>query len=116
MEMVLNDNDVQGLPLDLPMIFGNSRPLHVDIGFGKGKLLLEQTVGNQWNFLGIEKRRKYIDRVATRLTAQKIANVRLISGYAEELLPRFIAQGTIDRFSILFPDPWEKRRHNKRRI
>lgn len=90
-------------------------PVYVDIGFGKGRVQVEQLLGPSFNYLGLEKRKKHVTFVAERLQRHGIENVRLISGYAEEVLPKFVSH-SVSRYSILFPDPWPKRRQLKRRL
>jgi len=102
-------------PLDLIAIFGRAAPLHVDLGCGDGSFLCElaQRIPNR-NFLGIDK---LAGRVAK--TCRKTAtleNVRVlnveISYAARDLLP----EQSVKEFYLLFPDPWPKRRHHRRRI
>jgi tRNA (guanine-N7-)-methyltransferase len=100
---------------DLERIFGRKAPLHVDLGCGDGSFLcaLAQRMPDK-NFLGIER---LLNRV--RISARKAApleNVRLLrmeSSYAV----RYLLPGeSVERFYLLFPDPWPKRRHRRRRI
>jgi tRNA (guanine-N7-)-methyltransferase len=101
--------------LDLEKIFERNAPLHVDLGCGDGSFLcaLAQRMPDK-NFLGIER---LLNRV--RASARKAAtldNVRLLrveSSYAV----RYLLPGeSVERFYLLFPDPWPKRRHHRRRI
>ena len=102
-------------PLDLLAIFGRAAPLHVDLGCGDGLLLREMAQRMpERNFLGIDK---LAGRVAK--SCRKIAmleNVRVlnveISYAARYLLP----EESVKEFYLLFPDPWPKRRHHRRRI
>ena len=102
-------------PLDLEKIFRRKAPLHVDLGCGDGSFLcaLARRMPHK-NCLGIER---LLNRV--RASARKAAaldNVRLLrmeSFYAV----RFLLQAeSVERFYLLFPDPWPKRRHHGRRI
>jgi tRNA (guanine-N(7)-)-methyltransferase len=100
--------------LDLEKIFGRNAPLHVDLGCGDGSFIcaLAERLPER-NFLGIERLLGRI-RGATRKAA-KVANVRLLhmeSCYAVKcLLPAV----SVETFYLLFPDPWPKRRHWRRR-
>jgi len=91
-------------------------PLWFEIGFGGGEHLVEQARRNpQCNFLGCEP---YINGVAKLLSAidkDKLDNIRLYDGDARLLLER-LPDASIERMFILFPDPWPKARHHKRRI
>jgi len=91
-------------------------PLWFEIGFGSGEHLAEQARRNpQVNFIGCEP---YVNGMTTLLAAiQKndLRNIRLYDGDARMLLEA-MPDESIDRMFILFPDPWPKARHHKRRI
>jgi len=101
--------------LDLENMFEREAPLHVDLGCGDGSFLcaLAQRLPDK-NFLGIERLTGRI-----RSSARKVANldnVRLLhieSSYAVRYL---LPAGSVETFYLLFPDPWPKRRHHRRRI
>ena len=96
--------------------FGNEKPVEVEVGFGKGRFLLETAVARrEINFLGIEVARKYLEFVAWRTLERGLENVRLIQGEGESVF-HHIPEATVQACYILFPDPWPKRRHNKRRL
>jgi tRNA (guanine-N7-)-methyltransferase len=101
--------------LDLEEIFGRKTPLHVDLGCGDGSFVCAQAKRMPAkNFLGIER---LVNRV--RASARKAAtldNVRLLrmeSSYAVQYL---LPAQSVETFYLLFPDPWPKRRHHRRRI
>jgi tRNA (guanine-N7-)-methyltransferase len=101
--------------LDLDKIFGRKVPLHVDLGCGDGSFLCALA---QWmpdkNFLGIER---LLNRV--RISARKAAsldNVRLLRMESFYAVRYLLAAESVERFYLLFPDPWPKRRHHRRRI
>jgi tRNA (guanine-N7-)-methyltransferase len=101
--------------LDLDKIFGRKARLHVDLGCGEGSFLcaMAQRMPDK-NFLGIER---LLNRVRT--SARKAAtldNVRLLrveNSYAARYL---LPAESVERFYLLFPDPWPKRRHHRRRM
>jgi tRNA (guanine-N7-)-methyltransferase len=102
-------------PLDLAKIFGRVAPLHVDLGCGDGVFLFalaEQTPDK--NFLGFERllyRAKKACRKAD--TTDNMRIIRIETSYAV----RYLLPGqSVEMFHLLFPDPWEKRRHEQRRI
>ena len=102
-------------PLDLEKTFGRQASLHVDLGCGDGSFIcaLAQRMPEK-NFLGIERLLGRI-RSATRKAAN-IGNLRLLrmeSAYAVRYL---LPAGSVEKFYLLFPDPWPKRRHWGRRI
>jgi tRNA (guanine-N7-)-methyltransferase len=101
--------------LDLEKIFRRNAPLHVDLGCGDGLFLcaMAQRMPEK-NFLGIERLLGRIRSAARK--AARLHNVRLLqteSSYAVRYL--FLA-GSVETFYLLFPDPWPKRRHWRRRI
>jgi tRNA (guanine-N7-)-methyltransferase len=101
--------------LDLEKIFGRKAPLHVDLGCGDGSFLcaLAQRLPDK-NFLGIERLSSRI-----RISAHKAAsldNVRLLQIESAYAVRHLLPAGSVERFYLLFPDPWPKRRHHRRRV
>ena len=101
--------------LDLDKIFGRKAPLHVDLGCGDGLFLcaLAQRVPDK-NFLGIER---LLNRV--HISGRKAAtlnNVRLLRMESSYAVRYLLPAESVERFYLLFPDPWPKRRHHRRRI
>jgi tRNA (guanine-N7-)-methyltransferase len=92
------------------------RELWFEIGFGGGEHLVEQARRNpQVNFIGCEP---YVNGLATLLASiEKLecGNIRLYNDDARALLEK-LPDGCIQRLFVLFPDPWPKARHHKRRI
>jgi tRNA (guanine-N7-)-methyltransferase len=104
-------------PLNLVELFGNSNPVELEIGMGKGTFLAEQAkVRKDANFLGIEYARWFWRYASDRLRRSGCLNARTIRGEASFLLREFIADGAITVVHIYFPDPWPKKRHHKRRL
>jgi tRNA (guanine-N7-)-methyltransferase len=101
--------------LNLEKIFGRKAPLHVDLGCGDGSFVcaLAQRLPDK-NFLGIER---LLNRV--RISARKAAmldNVRLLRMESSYAVRYLLPAESVERFYLLFPDPWPKRRHHLRRI
>ncbi|MBO0695156.1 MAG: tRNA (guanosine(46)-N7)-methyltransferase TrmB [Verrucomicrobia bacterium] len=101
--------------LDLEKIFGRSAPLHIDLGCGDGLFLcaLAQKMPDK-NFLGIER---LLNRI--RICARKAAtldNVRLLRVESSYAVRYLLPAESVEKFYLLFPDPWPKRRHHRRRI
>lgn len=104
-------------PLELAALFGREAPQTVEIGFGNGANLLALAAAHpERNHLGIEVHRAGIGRLLLALEAQKLTNVRVICRDAVEVLERQLPPGSLDEVLILFPDPWPKKRHHKRRL
>jgi tRNA (guanine-N7-)-methyltransferase len=114
---VLLDSAAAGEQMDLPAIFGNTRPVELEIGSGKGTFLAERAkVRPEVNFLGIEWAKPYAAYAADRFRRAGLSNVRMIAADAGELVRKALTPGSLQRIHIYFPDPWPKRKHHKRRI
>jgi tRNA (guanine-N7-)-methyltransferase len=101
--------------LDLPKIFGRAAPLHVDLGCGDGSFLsaLAERMPEE-NFLGIERllgRARSACRKAARIDNMRV--IRVETSYAVRYL---LPEQSVQVFHLLFPDPWPKRRHQRRRV
>lgn len=101
--------------LDLEKIFGRKGPLHVDLGCGDGAFLcaLAQRMPVK-NFLGIERLPGRIGS-ATRKAA-RLGNVHLLRVESSYAVHHLLPAESVETFYLLFPDPWPKRRHHRRRI
>lgn len=115
-EGVLLDESVAREPVDLEGLFGNTRPVEVEIGTGKGTFLLARAAARpEVNFLGIEWAKAYSEYSADRLRRAGLKNVRILHADATDWLRRCVPEGCLWRVHIYFPDPWPKRRHHRRR-
>lgn len=104
-------------PLDLGVLFGNDRPVILEIGFGDGAATWRMARAfPEQNFLGIEVHPPGIGRLLLALEREGVGNVRVASGDAVEWLSDGIAPAALDGVRIFFPDPWPKKRHSKRRL
>ncbi|QIK39236.1 tRNA (guanosine(46)-N7)-methyltransferase TrmB [Caldichromatium japonicum] len=106
-----------GEVLDLSALFGNDRPVVLEIGFGNGESLAamaEQDLGRNW--LGIEVHRPGIGHLLLEIERRGLNNLRVLRQDAVELLRHGIPPAALDRVQLFFPDPWPKKRHHKRRI
>ena len=114
---VLLDETCARQPLDLAAVFGNARPVEVEIGSGKGTFLLARAAGRPGlNFLGVEWARAYCHYTADRVRRAGLANVRMLRADANDLFARALADRSLWRVHVYFPDPWPKRRHHRRRL
>jgi tRNA (guanine-N7-)-methyltransferase len=106
-------------PLDWNHIFGRTAPLLVEIGFNRGDFLCD--LGKQFpehDVVGIEIRRRF-GWALTELIPKKyptLQNVRGIWGDAKLTMPSVFAPESIEGLFITFPDPWWKKKHEKRRL
>ncbi len=104
-------------PLELATLFGRSAPCTLEIGFGNGDHLATRAAAEpQRNFLGVEVHRPGIGHLLRAASVAGLANLRVIEQDAVEVLRLRIAPEALDEAQILFPDPWPKKRHHKRRL
>lgn len=97
-------------------VFGRTAPLHIEIGMGKGRFLMEMaSLHPEINYIGIEKYSSVLVRAIQKMEENELANVRFIRMDAEEITEVFGA-GEADRIYLNFSDPWPKDRHAKRRL
>lgn len=103
--------------LDLAQLFGRVAACTLEIGFGNGEHLLERALAEpEHDFLGVEVHRPGIGHLLLAAAAAEVSNLRLIAHDAVEVLRHQIAPASLDQVQLLFPDPWPKTRHHKRRI
>jgi tRNA (guanine-N7-)-methyltransferase len=103
--------------LDWSAVFGNVNPIEVDLGCGDGTFLVQRASKHlERNFLGVERllgRARKVDRKAQRLGLTNVRVLRIESSYAMGFL---FPPGSVSIIHILFPDPWPKKRHHRRRL
>ncbi len=103
-------------PLDWSAVFSREAPVEIDIGCGDGTFLVGLAAQNpERNFLGIERLLRRT-RTACRKAAQmQLQNARVLRIDIHYALARLIPPGSVSACHLLFPDPWPKRRHHRRR-
>jgi tRNA (guanine-N7-)-methyltransferase len=103
-------------PLDATALFGDRRPLELEIGFGKGEHLAWQAAARpDHGFIGCEPFLDGMVGVLGHIDREKPTNIRLHMGDAIEVLER-LPDASLERVYLLHPDPWPKARHAKRRF
>jgi len=103
-------------PLDCKALFGRIAPIHVEIGFGNGTNLVAMAAAHPENdYLGIEVHRPGVGRLLQQLASNELTNVRVACRDAIDVLAQ-VPDRTADTVYLLFPDPWPKLRHHKRRL
>ncbi|OQY07643.1 MAG: tRNA (guanosine(46)-N7)-methyltransferase TrmB [Planctomycetales bacterium 4572_13] len=103
--------------VDFDILFGRSAPVEIEVGSGKGTFLLEEAKAfSEKNFFGIEWANKYYKLAVDRMGRWGMPNVRLMRTDAASFIAERIADASISVFHLYFPDPWPKKRHNKRRF
>ena len=103
--------------LDSAGAFARSAPLVLEIGFGNGEQLLWSGQHEAArNFIGIEVHRPGVGRLMNALAEHNVENVRLYNHDAVEVLERALGAESLDEARVYFPDPWPKKRQQKRRL
>ncbi len=97
-------------------LFGNSHPLRIEIGMGKGRFIMDLARMNpDINYLGIEKYSSVLLRGIQKMETDPLPNLNFIRMEAEEITDVFDRE-EVDRIYLNFSDPWPKDRHAKRRL
>jgi tRNA (guanine-N7-)-methyltransferase len=107
--------------LDLLKIFGRDAPLHVDLGCGDGAFLFALAQRHpEKNFLGIERLSGRVEKASRKAgpsrTGGRIDNMRVLNVETSYAVRYLMPERSVETFYLLFPDPWPKRRHHRRRI
>ena len=97
-------------------VFGNSGPLHLEIGTGKGRFIMQLAQEHpEINYIGIEKYSSVLLRCLEKQEELQLQNLFFIRGDAE-LINTYFAEGEIEKIYLNFSDPWPKDRHARRRL
>lgn len=104
-------------PLDAAAHFGRAAPLEVELGSGKGLFLSSAaTAQPERNFIGIEVAGKYARHAAGRLAKANCRHALMIHGDGLRFFREWLPDSTVAAVHVYFPDPWWKKRHQKRRV
>ncbi len=105
------------ISLDFTRVFGNSKPLFLEIGSGKGEFLSEYSLLHpEWNFMGFEVRQKRVNLIIRKLNPELHKNVRIATFMIDKEIEKIIPHHAVEGVIIQHPDPWPKRKHFKRRL
>jgi tRNA (guanine-N7-)-methyltransferase len=103
--------------IDVEALFGNDNPVVLEIGFGMGKSLVEMAkAAPEINFIGIEVHKPGVGACISLAVEQEVKNLKVYEHDAIEILADCIAEDSLTRVQLFFPDPWHKKKHHKRRI
>ena len=103
--------------LDFDAAFGRPHPRVLEIGFGMGQSLADMAkAAPDTNFIGIEVHKPGVGKLLQTMVELDLTNIRIYRHDAVEILRDCIPPGSLDTIQIFFPDPWHKKRHNKRRL
>jgi len=106
-----------GERLNFREIFGNDNPVHLEIGSGRGEYLLRKAESHpEVNFMALELKNKRVKTILRQLESNIHPNVKLIRLYVDERVTDFIPTESFQTIYIIHPDPWPKKKHNRRRI
>ena len=109
--------DYAGVPRDFDAAFGRKAPRILEIGFGNGEALRFSAAHDPArDHIGIEVHAPGVGRLLNALADDDAGNVRVYHHDAVEVLEHEVTDGSLDEVRIYFPDPWHKKRHNKRRL
>src|SRR5690606_32787189 len=104
-------------PLDAAAVFGRHAPVVLEIGFGMGDATAQIAHGRpDTDFIGVEVHTPGVGALLKRIGETRLENLRLVQHDAVEVLEHMIAPGSLAGVHVFFPDPWHKKKHNKRRL
>ena len=103
--------------IDWSSIFGRTGRVEIEIGIGKGRFLLAIAQARpDVLHLGVEWSNEYLRIAETRAERAGLDNVRFVRVDANQLVRRAIPERSVSAYYVFYPDPWPKKRHQKRRF
>ena len=104
-------------PLAWPELFQRVAPVEVDLGCGDGSFLAARAMGHpERDFLGIERLLGRVRSTCKKAAFRGLTNLRVIRVEIGTAVEYLLPPNSVDAFHLLFPDPWPKRRHQRRRV
>lgn len=104
-------------PVDFAAVYGRTAPTILEIGFGMGEATAHiAALMPEKNFLCCEVHTPGVGALLKRISEQGLTNIRIVQHDAVEVLQHMLAPLSLDGVHIFFPDPWHKKKHNKRRL
>lgn len=98
-------------------IFGNNNPVVIEIGFGMGESTLKIAKNNpNINYLGIEVFLYGFSKLLANIQKEEISNIKIMRFDAKQVMEYMVPDCSVSGFHIFFPDPWQKKKHHKRRL
>ncbi|MCP4546148.1 MAG: tRNA (guanosine(46)-N7)-methyltransferase TrmB [bacterium] len=103
--------------IDWAELFGREMPVELELGFGKGRFLVESASNNpDVGYMGVEVSRKWFREGLSRINRDPQPNLRVCQAEALDFLSRKVRTDSIRTLHVYHPDPWPKKRHHKRRL
>ena len=97
-------------------VFGNSNPIHIEVGSGKGRFITEMAAKHpEINYIGIDIQRSVLSYALDKVLAADLDNIKLLLVDGSSLT-NYFADGEVNLMYLNFSDPWPKKRHEKRRL
>jgi tRNA (guanine-N7-)-methyltransferase len=107
----------QAQALDLPAVFGRAAPVVLEIGFGMGDATAQVAAAlPERDFIGVEVHAPGVGALLKRIGDLQLNNLRIVQHDAVQVLQQMLQPASLAGVHIWFPDPWHKKRHNKRRL
>jgi tRNA (guanine-N7-)-methyltransferase len=104
-------------PLDFDLLFGRSAPVEIDLGCGDGAFITALARQNpERNFLGIERLIGRVRSACRKAASENLTNLRVVRVEIAYAVRYLVPTESVAMFYLLFPDPWPKTRHHRRRI
>ena len=104
-------------PIDPDSAFGRRAPLNLEIGFGMGESLAEMAAAApDQDFIGVEVHQPGCGALMMEIERRSLDNIRIYRADVVDVLASGLPPASLDRVLILFPDPWPKKKHHKRRL
>ncbi|HER5558085.1 tRNA (guanine-N(7)-)-methyltransferase [Streptococcus pyogenes] len=111
--VILNPEDAKGRWHD---VFGNDRPIHIEVGSGKGGFITGMALKNpDINYIGIDIQLSVLSYALDKVLASEVPNVQLLRVDGSSLT-NYFEDGEVDMMYLNFSDPWPKTKHEKRRL
>ena len=102
---------------DFNFLFNDPAKLNLEIGFGDGIFLFDQALNNlEEAFIGIEVFESGLTNTYKKIKKSNLKNLKLINGDVIQILSTNKSKNLFELIIILFPDPWPKSKHKKRRL
>ncbi len=116
-ELRLDPDRILEETIDWKQVFGVVGPVEIEIGPGKGRFLLAAAAARpDVLHLGIEWANKYLRIAEARAVKRGLENIRFARVDAREVVHRSVPDASVSAYYVFYPDPWPKKRHQKRRF